>query len=144
MTTEKTPEQQAAYERRKARMRERYATEPEFREKQKAASQAWAKANRGRRKAQHDAWKVANPEKWLEYMRKHNRKRAGIIDATGEARTGPCPICKVEGALVCDHWHNGPKAGQIRGWICDRCNVGLGCFRDSREAALAAAEYLRG
>lgn len=135
-----TPE---AYQRHKARMRERYATDPVFREKQKQASRDRAKANQVRRKAQQKAWKAANPGRMQAYMRKHNRRRAGIIDATGESRHGVCPICKHDGPLVCDHWHAGPKTGMVRGWICSACNTGLGFFYDSPEALVTAAEYLR-
>lgn len=54
-----------------------------------------------------------------------------------------CAICgaRTSGALgwVLDHDH---KTRQLRGWLCNRCNLGLGQFRDSPEILAAAIEYL--
>ena len=53
-----------------------------------------------------------------------------------------CAIC---GCLLCqsmarvDHDH---VTGHIRGVLCDLCNRGVGCFRDSVERLRMAAEYL--
>lgn len=62
---------------------------------------------------------------------------------------GTCAICRCvnksrmgeERRLVVDHQHKG--TGSNRGLLCDACNKGLGCFRDSQELLLRALIYLR-
>ncbi|MEU7934145.1 endonuclease domain-containing protein [Micromonospora echinofusca] len=38
-----------------------------------------------------------------------------------------------------DHCHN---SRQVRGLLCGECKIGLGAFKDSPEALMAAARYL--
>lgn len=58
-----------------------------------------------------------------------------------EAHGGVCPICARAATLVVDHNHSD---GRFRGFLCYRCNVGLGQFLDSPELLRAAMEYLEG
>jgi hypothetical protein len=67
-----------------------------------------------------------------------------------------CPVCgKNESQLnetqqptmrkrgspwVCDHDHD---AKTFRGWICRKCNLGLGNFSDDYDLVLKAAKYLK-
>lgn len=59
-----------------------------------------------------------------------------------------CALCRCvnknrigeERPLVVDHSH---RSGSNRGLLCDACNKGLGCFRDSQELLLRALVYLR-
>ena len=60
-----------------------------------------------------------------------------------------CPICgaDIRGRYVVDHNHaccSGTKScGMcVRGFLCDKCNLGLGAFRDSVETLLKAVKYL--
>ncbi|NBR24629.1 MAG: hypothetical protein EBU08_12840 [Micrococcales bacterium] len=73
------------------------------------------------------------------------RKQYGMPNA-GYA----CPICqRVEneivgeggnaGAWVLDHDH---ETGDFRGWLCHKCNRGLGAFEDQLPRLLRAIEYL--
>ena len=97
----------------------------------------------------------SNPEKMREYrnryrnahpdkIRKANlrwkRKRAGIIGATDAIKVGTCTICGMDTKLLLDHCH---KTGRIRGWLCVRCNTGLGMFGDSAIILTKAVSYLR-
>jgi hypothetical protein len=52
-----------------------------------------------------------------------------------------CVICGDEGALVVDHDH---RTGRVRGALCQRCNMGLGHFRDDPDLLEQAAMYVRG
>lgn len=72
------------------------------------------------------------------------------VDESTEARAklykeqdGCCAVCgrsaEEVGTLRLDHCH---ATGKIRGLLCNGCNMGLGMFRDSPEALIAASEYL--
>ena len=67
-----------------------------------------------------------------------------------------CPICsrssdKVEGeggrnhgktsGWVIDHDH---ETGEFRGWLCHKCNRGLGAFKDETKLLMEAIRYLSG
>lgn len=60
-----------------------------------------------------------------------------------ERQDGRCDICgKKRGSrcLAVDHDH---KTGKNRGLLCDRCNLGLGWFRDSVPLLEYAIQYLK-
>jgi hypothetical protein len=99
-------------------------------------------ANHGCKTCQKErgaAWATANRERVTRMQRQSGRRRAGIQDASDEVRTGQCPLCPHVGRLVCDHDH---ATGAIRGWICARCNSGLGLLGDSAVRVRAALDYL--
>lgn len=51
-----------------------------------------------------------------------------------------CECCgKIPLKWVLDHNH---KNNTFRGWICDRCNTGLGKLGDDLEGIIKAANYL--
>jgi hypothetical protein len=53
---------------------------------------------------------------------------------------GPCPICKNHTETwILDHCHT---TEDFRGYICDRCNRGLGCFSDDSDIVVNALNYL--
>ena len=64
-----------------------------------------------------------------------------------------CPIChqtaddvkdyggKRNTPWVIDHCH---RTDRFRGWLCHRCNRGIGCFSDDIEKLERAVDYLRG
>ena len=57
-----------------------------------------------------------------------------------------CPICKkrsiayVTAKIVADHEHH---TGNIRDYICDSCNTGLGRFKNGQNYLMNAVEYIR-
>ena len=51
-----------------------------------------------------------------------------------------CPICnKIMKTKALDHCH---KTGKIRGFICRKCNSGLGFLYDDKEILLRAIKWL--
>lgn len=50
-----------------------------------------------------------------------------------------CECCKEPSRLVVDHDHN---TGDFRGWLCRRCNLGIGRLGDNLEGIINAANYL--
>ena len=58
-------------------------------------------------------------------------------------KTNECEICgsqNNEKSLHIDHCHT---TGKIRGFLCVRCNLGLGYFKDSISTLISAASYLK-
>jgi len=56
-----------------------------------------------------------------------------------------CPICKKKSIagltkIVLDHNH---KTGQVRGFICESCNTGIGRFKDDIQLLNNAIEWLK-
>lgn len=57
-----------------------------------------------------------------------------------------CPICQkrsiagVTAKIVADHDHH---TGNIRGFICDSCNTGLGRFKNGEDYLMNAVNYLK-
>ena len=51
-----------------------------------------------------------------------------------------CEICGSSSTMVVDHNH---ATGEIRGFLCNPCNLGLGQFKDNPETLEKAARYLK-
>lgn len=82
------------------------------------------------------------------YRRNQFPKKYGITPALYEelldAQEGKCAICKTIAEtnryLCVDHDH---KLEEVRGLLCDSCNLGIGKFQDNPYLLEAAARYLR-
>ena len=94
-------------------------------------------------------------QKMSEYNpeRQHNnylKSKYGITlaeyDDMLEAQGGCCKICRGsspgngKGRFSVDHNH---ETNEVRALLCNRCNVGLGKFRDSPALLRQAADYLK-
>ena len=104
------------------------------------------------RRVQHvQRWIKNNPEGQSAIaLRSRLKYKYGLsLDQYNQMLTeqGGCAICGTTepggkyGRFHVDHDH---KTGEVRGLLCNGCNVGLGHFRDHPERLNKAAEYLGG
>ena len=102
-------------------------------------------------------WKdlIADPERHQAYLKRCRRKdlkRQGMTQDQYEAKHaeqhGTCAICRLPHGrslsgrskdLAIDHDH---VTGQLRGLLCDDCNIGLGLFHDDPQRLMNAALYI--
>ena len=90
--------------------------------------------------AERDGWASEGQRR---RQQRYDRKRRGIPTPT---RPEPenCENCsrKLEPGFRthADHDH---VTGKFRGWLCNKCNLGLGCLGDSIEAIERTLGYLR-
>jgi hypothetical protein len=116
--------------------------------KDKVVQQAknWAQRNPEKRKRIYNRWRRKN----MALMRQHVHQYRGLKTTTAEceklflSQKGQCAICDTAWTpgskmLSLDHDH---KTGRIRGLLCDRCNLGLGKFRDDVSLLRRAIQYL--
>ena len=74
---------------------------------------------------------------------KMQTKRRSRERLASRPRPASCELCgQPPGArgLAFDHDH---LTGAFRGWLCHRCNLGLGLFNDNPTLMLRAAKYLQ-
>jgi hypothetical protein len=67
------------------------------------------------------------------------RKSRGIVEAHGERKAGACELCGAHADPL--HLDHDPATGRIRGWLCAKCNTGLGFF-DAKTLAKAVPYIL--
>lgn len=77
------------------------------------------------------------------YRRVIIQRRYGITqdeyDAMHNRQGGVCVICGATGRLVIDHDHT---SGDVRGLLCDGCNVTLGRLNDDKRVVASMLAYL--
>lgn len=122
---------------------------------------AWKKSPAGIKSAQKARKRYKSTLKGKK-MKKKEQKRYNKSDSKKNSRlkclygitlgkkldlyvmqSGRCAICKQAIALdeiVVDHSH---KTDKVRGLLCDRCNIGIGCLKDSPEILRNAIKYLK-
>lgn len=101
-----------------------------------------------KRMTRHGTAKRGSPG-YQAYVRMiHEKRKYGLTPADKQkmlwAQHDACAICGYEfgqslGDFHIDHCH---ATGEVRGILCDRCNRGLGYFRDQPDFLTAAAKYL--
>jgi len=135
------------------RRKQRYAENPDFREKTLAYNRTWHAAHKERvNEARRLQWRE-NPARGLQqrtYRRRSQRKdqlkyyygmSLADYDALLLRQNGACAICKQTFAqnLCVDHSH---VTGKVRGLLCHSCNLGLGLFKDDPRLTRAATAHL--
>jgi len=136
----RTPEEQK--ERRRQYNKAYYAANTDA---IKAKVNKWVANNRDKHNIKCSLW--AKENNTTESRREVWRKCAYGITTTDyekmlQDQSGSCALCpEVPGdkPLCIDHDH---ASGKIRGLLCDRCNRGLGYFRDSVVSLRKAADYI--
>ncbi len=117
------------------RERQRYAEDPESREKRSARDRRYLAAH----KDEINQRRRTDPE----YRARRNCRRYGLRPEDYREllarQGGVCAICKKQRPLGIDHCHS---TRQVRGLLCSKCNVGLGHYDDDPSLLLAAAAYL--
>lgn len=135
------PIKKKAYElKRLAVLRERRRTDPEFAAKSRASSKRW-----------YDNKFATDPDyKKRKYKHRVVSKYGLTVEQYElmlDKQDRKCLICKAmhqdeKGKqLVIDHNHL-TDITDVRGLICNTCNLGLGLFKDNPEFLKAAAAYL--
>lgn len=95
-------------------------------------------------------WRKGNRFQYALTHSKAMAKKRGYLpcNATAEeleaAFTGKCDLCgcpevECNVKLHLDHVH---ETGEFRGFLCARCNMGLGYFKDSEELLIDALHFL--
>lgn len=64
-----------------------------------------------------------------------------MIEALLVLKDDGCSICGSHYLMSIDHCH---ETGTVRGWLCRKCNSGLGFFGDDIDRLRAALKYLEG
>ena len=127
-------------EEREARRKEyRHRYYLKNRERIIAETTARQKANRERHNGYTRAWAARNAES--EKARARARNWRSLPKPT-RPQPQVCECCGKENrrALALDHCH---ESGRFRGWLCDKCNLGIGKLGDTVEALERALAYLK-
>jgi hypothetical protein len=72
------------------------------------------------------------------YLRKYGLTRSGVEALRGQ-RGNRCALCGGPDPGHVDHEH---ASGRVRALLCERCNLGLGQFKDDPDVLRAAADYV--
>ena len=112
---------------------------------------AYARAHHQKHKDRHNAerreLRKKNPERVAQWDKKNARRKRGQIEQPTRPKPTHCECCgrlptncgAGKNVLVEDHCH---ETGKFRGWLCNRCNTGIGQLGDTHEGVLKALEYL--
>ena len=96
--------------------------------------------------AQKKVWDDENPErKKNNYLMRTYGITLGDYNDMFDEQQGFCAVCGVhqtaiEKSLVVDHCHS---TGEVRGLLCNDCNMAIGKLGDNEEGLMKALTYLR-
>src|SRR5579863_5853125 len=101
----------------------------------RAAKRRYWSENKEKSRAATRNWTARNKTRILA----NQRKRTGVPEPT-RPKPNRCECCPRSNVpLRADHDH---VTGKFRGWICNRCNLGIGHLGDDRTGCLRAVAYL--
>jgi len=83
-----------------------------------------------------------NLRRRADHTAKHKAKSQGFavcVDYPPPPTDSRCQRCRAHTTLHLDHDH---ETGAFRGWLCLKCNMGIGQLGDTREGILTALTYL--
>jgi hypothetical protein len=132
-------------------------------EEKKSYKKSWSKKDRENHPEKYAKISEKRRGKYIDYNRKWNASHSEVIrrknifkshnisleeyDSRLAAQEFKCAICEEEldntrgpNGKCLDHDH---ETNQLRNFLCNHCNRGLGCFNDSIFKIEKAAEYLR-
>lgn len=117
--------------------------------RQRERAKAWRAKHPERARARARQWQLQHPQACRQHGRTaRTRYLYGIsreqYDALLAEQQGRCAICGTtkpgkSGRFHYDHDHT---TGEFRGFLCARCNLGIGYFQDRSELLRAAAAYV--
>lgn len=108
------------------------------------ASREWYHNNKERQGSISKKWREDNPERYFELsiFQKYGIDLDDYYKLLKD-QNGLCAICNKTCArkhrLAIDHCHT---TGKVRGLLCERCNHGLGNFKDNIDSLKNAIKYL--
>jgi Recombination endonuclease VII len=118
------------------------------REKRRAAWRRWYQLKgKEQNRERVGRWREQNRERWnaiaCKAMRKTivNRRMARGYEQLLESQNGCCAICETPFTETprLDHDH---VSGEMRGLLCNHCNLGIGLLNDDSELVRKALLYL--
>ena len=78
-------------------------------------------------------------KQWYCKQGASDRKRKYLYK-DAEPKPSKCDICASTKRICYDHNH---QNGEFRGWLCNACNIALGCVNDNPNTLRALADYLQ-
>jgi len=126
----------------------------------KEYSRNWEEKNKEKRKKYINNWRIENKDKFKEVQDRYNLKNKDKIkerrllrdyginneqyDKLLKQQNNSCAVCgthqsQLKRSLAVDHNH---ETGQIRGLLCDNCNIALGHLNESIDLLDKAKTYL--
>jgi hypothetical protein len=128
--------------RKRQRAKQRYADDPEYRERKKAARRLFRAAHKAEINEQRRRKCASDPEFRDSLNRAKTLRRYNLsveeLAALQARYNGICPICLRKKKLQVEHCH---KTQIVRGLTCRRCNSGGGFFYDDPDTMRRAADF---
>jgi hypothetical protein len=105
-------------------------------------ARVWRAKNRERHRESVREWVKRNPERAAEARRARERRQShSRLPAPTRPEPAACEACgkKRATALCLDHCH---KTDKFRGWLCSKCNAGLGILGDDAASVRRVLAYV--